>query len=106
MHVKMRCQAVDEYLNAMLFRALGKARETLEDWREDCNWAQTTFSNAQPQPMAFLQRKEINKAVSGHLLANGGDLYQSTWEMTVSLYRTVDRDGQTFEFMLLTALAA
>jgi hypothetical protein len=106
MHVKMRCQAVDEYLNAMLFRVLGNARGTLEDWREDCNWAQTTCSNAQPQPMEFLHGKEIDKAVSGHLLANGRDLYQSTWEMSVSLYRTVDRDGQTFEFMLLTALAA
>jgi putative transposase len=57
----MHCRAVDECLNVTLFGALGNACETLEEWRENYNWAQTTFSNAQPQPMEFLRRKAMKK---------------------------------------------
>ena len=54
---RIDCRSVDECLNQTLFGALGNARQTLEEWREDYNWAQTTFSIGQPDADGILEVK-------------------------------------------------
>jgi hypothetical protein len=54
---RIDCRAADECLNQTLFGALSNARQTLEEWREDYNWAQTPFRIGQPDADGILEVK-------------------------------------------------
>jgi putative transposase len=51
----------DECLNETLFGTLGEARKTLEKWQEDYNWSRPHSALGNLTPMAFLQRKAMDK---------------------------------------------
>ncbi len=55
------CRAVDECLNETLFSTLHDARETLEEWQENYNWRRPHSALENLMPMAFLQRKTLDK---------------------------------------------
>jgi putative transposase len=51
----------DECLNEALFGTLRDARNTLEEWQEDCNWRRPHSALGILTPMEFLHRKAMGK---------------------------------------------
>ena len=48
-------------INETLFGTLGDARQALDEWQEDYNVSQTTFSTGSQIQMEFLQKRTVAK---------------------------------------------